>query len=137
MRVTLKWNSSLCVLSYFLAFPPEKFFIFPSRLLLRNTQGFPGSSVDKESACNVGDPGSIPGSDTQFSSCVENASSECLKGGGVEQTDRKFSGMTIFVSEFQDQKWGLALTVNPWMTHTWARIAPPRILCCLSEGNTP
>ena len=24
--------------------------------------GFPGSSVDKESACNAGDPGSIPGS---------------------------------------------------------------------------
>ena len=24
--------------------------------------GFPGSSVNKESACNVGDPGSIPGS---------------------------------------------------------------------------
>ena len=24
--------------------------------------GFPGSSDDKESACNVGDPGSIPGS---------------------------------------------------------------------------
>ena len=23
--------------------------------------GFPGSSVDKESACNAGDPGSIPG----------------------------------------------------------------------------
>ena len=25
-------------------------------------KGFPGSSVDKESACSVGDPGSIPGS---------------------------------------------------------------------------
>ena len=24
--------------------------------------GFPGSSIGKESACNVGDPGSIPGS---------------------------------------------------------------------------
>ena len=24
--------------------------------------GFPGSSDDKESACNAGDPGSIPGS---------------------------------------------------------------------------
>ena len=24
--------------------------------------GFPGGSVSKESACNVGDPGSIPGS---------------------------------------------------------------------------
>ena len=25
-------------------------------------EGFPGSSDNKESACNVGDPGSIPGS---------------------------------------------------------------------------
>ena len=25
-------------------------------------QGFPGSSAGKESACNAGDPGSIPGS---------------------------------------------------------------------------
>ena len=25
-------------------------------------EGFPDSSVDKESACNAGDPGSIPGS---------------------------------------------------------------------------
>ena len=24
-------------------------------------QGFPGGSVDKQSACNAGDPGSIPG----------------------------------------------------------------------------
>ena len=27
-----------------------------------DTEGFPRSSVDKESACNAGDPGSIPGS---------------------------------------------------------------------------
>ena len=27
-----------------------------------DTVGFPGSSVGKESACNAGDPGSIPGS---------------------------------------------------------------------------
>ena len=26
------------------------------------SMGFPGSSAGKESACNVGDPGSIPGS---------------------------------------------------------------------------
>ena len=25
-------------------------------------EGFPGSSADKESSCNAGDPGSIPGS---------------------------------------------------------------------------
>ena len=27
-----------------------------------DTEGFPDSSVGKESACNAGDPGSIPGS---------------------------------------------------------------------------
>ena len=27
-----------------------------------SVRGFPGSSVDKESTCNAGDPGSIPGS---------------------------------------------------------------------------
>ena len=27
-----------------------------------DTQGFPGSSASKQSACNAGDPGSIPGS---------------------------------------------------------------------------
>ena len=26
------------------------------------SRGFPGSSADKESSCNAGDPGSIPGS---------------------------------------------------------------------------
>ena len=30
-------------------------------LLLQVKNGFPGSSVDKESTCNAGDPGSIPG----------------------------------------------------------------------------
>ena len=29
-----------------------------------NQQGFPGSSAGKESACNIGDPSSIPGSGT-------------------------------------------------------------------------
>ena len=31
-------------------------------LLLKYIWGFPGGSDGKESACNVGDPGSIPGS---------------------------------------------------------------------------
>ena len=46
-----------------------------------SSEGFPGSSVDKESACNAGDPGSIPrlgrspgegnGKPLQYS-CLEN-----------------------------------------------------------------
>ena len=31
---------------------------------LEATWGFPGGSDDKESACSVGDPGSVPGSGT-------------------------------------------------------------------------
>ena len=32
------------------------------QLFLKSVKGFPGSSVGKESACNAGDPGLIPGS---------------------------------------------------------------------------
>ena len=32
------------------------------RSMMLQTWGFPGGSVGKESACNAGDPGSIPGS---------------------------------------------------------------------------
>ena len=43
--------------------------IKPEEMLLRTSalqavgqkQGFPGSSTGKESACNAGDPGSVPG----------------------------------------------------------------------------
>ena len=38
---------------------PQPFRIFSLRLVLSQT--FPDSSVGKESACNAGDPGSIPG----------------------------------------------------------------------------
>ena len=34
----------------------------PMRSKRKNTMGFPDSSVGKESACNAGDPGLIPGS---------------------------------------------------------------------------
>ena len=34
----------------------------PMRSKKKNTMGFPDSSVGKESACNAGDPGFIPGS---------------------------------------------------------------------------
>ena len=33
------------------------------QLFLKSVRGFPGSSVGKESACNAGDPGLIPGSE--------------------------------------------------------------------------
>ena len=47
---------------------PQKFLLignYPLRKYLQSfnlTKGFPGSLVCKESACNAGDPGSIPGS---------------------------------------------------------------------------
>jgi len=40
-------------------FSPAYFIYMQSTSYIR---GFPDSSVDKESACNAGDPGSIPGS---------------------------------------------------------------------------
>ena len=33
-----------------------------SKIFFKHNMGFPGSSVGKESACDAGDPGSIPGS---------------------------------------------------------------------------
>ena len=52
-------------------------------LKLDSVMDFPGSSAGKESACNAGDPGTIPGSERspgegtgyplQYSSCLENS----------------------------------------------------------------
>ena len=36
--------------------------LIETELILGLAMGFPSSSVGKESACNTGDPGSIPGS---------------------------------------------------------------------------
>ena len=36
--------------------------MFLSQCLIYGVMGFPGSSAGKESTCNTGDPGSIPGS---------------------------------------------------------------------------
>ena len=59
------------------------------------TSGFPDSSVDKESACNAGDPSSIPGLGKssgegkgypfQYSG-LEN-SMDCIVHGGHEESD--------------------------------------------------
>ena len=43
-------------------FPSIEVFSNESPLRIRWPKGFPGSSAGKESACNEGDPGSIPGS---------------------------------------------------------------------------
>ena len=40
--------------------PPE-FFPFGNKLYFLRAQGFPGSSVGEESACNAGDSSSTPG----------------------------------------------------------------------------
>ena len=48
-------SRNISIISYILN---TRKFTFQSTTLL----GFPHSSVDKESTCNVGDPGSIPGS---------------------------------------------------------------------------
>ena len=41
----------------------EKIFLLNNKTHLQMFRGFPDSSVGKESACNAGDPGSIPGSE--------------------------------------------------------------------------
>ena len=49
------------ILSICLFFCPMGHHFHPKTLYLSSALGFPHSPVDKESACNVGDPGSIPG----------------------------------------------------------------------------
>ena len=51
MRNSGEWDLPICILTH----PSSN---FQPRLSLR---GFPGGSDGKESACNVGDPGLIPG----------------------------------------------------------------------------
>ena len=47
--------------SQFLCFSGEIKHIFIDYFLYKENGGFPGSSAGKESTCNSGDPGSIPG----------------------------------------------------------------------------
>ena len=53
---------SLCVLFLNIPYVLKKAHLFfQVQMEYFLTYGFPGSSVSKESACNAGDPGSIPG----------------------------------------------------------------------------
>ena len=62
MHVRMQMNNSVSKLAFeigfaFLLVGMWKYYKFHKSIL----QDFPDSSVGKESACNVGDPGSIPG----------------------------------------------------------------------------
>ena len=46
---------------FFIYYFPEIFLLVPSKKLTLIKVGFPGSLAGKESACNAGDLGSIPG----------------------------------------------------------------------------
>ena len=46
---------------YFAKYTPVTHWVPPSSVFPRIWQGFPGGSDGKESACNTGDLGSIPG----------------------------------------------------------------------------
>ena len=73
------------------------------RLLISNL-GFPGSSDGKESACNAGDPGSIPGS--RRSSGVGNGHPlqySCLENS----IDRGAWWVSVHTSPWQPQVWSL------------------------------
>ena len=73
--------------------------------------GFPGGSDSKESACNIGDPGSIPGSERspgeengnllQYS-CLENPMDRSIQVFRVQYTQH---GLTYHT--FTDQLWYL------------------------------
>ena len=56
MYVNFSWKQNFRVSVYILLQARRTFWFLPITI-----QGFPGSSVGKESACNAGDAGSIPG----------------------------------------------------------------------------
>ena len=74
LRVTLFNSEEVLYLSLPHPAPPHEaplskefpqtcvFYMVDSLPLVSPGKGFPGGSVDKESACNAGDPGLIPGS---------------------------------------------------------------------------
>ena len=73
-------------------------------------QGFPGSSVGKESACNAGDPGSIPGlgrspgegnGNPLQNSCLENPTEE--PGGLYSPWGRKRGGHNLATKQQEQQ----------------------------------
>ena len=74
-------------------------------------KGFPGSSADKESSCNAGDPGSIPGSESspgeghgnplQYS-CLENPHGQ-RSLVGYSPWGCKESGITEQVSTVEEK----------------------------------
>ena len=79
--------------------------VFQSILPLWHHKGFPGGSYSKESTCNAGDPGSIPGSGRcpgggngnplQYS-CLENPVDE----GDWQATDHKVTKSWTQLSDF-------------------------------------
>ena len=61
-------------------------------------QGFPGGSVGKESACNAGDPGSIPG----LGRSPGEGKGHTLQYSGLENsTDQGVAKSQIRLSDFQ------------------------------------
>lgn len=61
----------------------------------------------------------------------------CFGDHQFERSDREFSGMTVFVSGFRDQQWGLPLTVTQLVTESHIGKNCPPTFPCLWEGNTP
>ena len=61
-----------------------KFYCIAQGTIVNILQGFPDSSVGKESVCNAGDPGSIPG--------LGRSSGE-RKGYPLQQNTEEFQGL--------------------------------------------
>ena len=75
-------------------------------------RGFPGCSDSKESACNAGDPGLIPGEGNDYSlqySCLENSWTE--EPGRLQSMGSQRVDMTERL-HFHFQLWKLLVSVG-------------------------
>ena len=90
---------------------------FPEAYWAPTDLGFPGGSDGKASACNVGDPGSIPRSGRSPGegngiplqhSCLENP----MDGGAWQATVYGVAKSWTWLSDFTSQTWGVHLSVS-------------------------
>ena len=80
--------------------------------------GFPGSSAGKESACNAGDPGLIPGSRrfTVVMSLLSNTLSRFYSFSARKQLSSNFMAAVIIHSNFraQEEEIGHCFHISPF-----------------------
>ena len=73
------------------------------------SEGFPGSSAGKESACNAGDPGSIPGSGRSPGERIGYPLQHSWTGGSVgKESACNVGDLNIFMCSF-------SMIVSSWV----------------------